>query len=104
MDAIDLDAEGADSPDELVTLFKLDGVEYKVSANPRAAVALKGLNYVEKYGPELANLMMLKDLLGEEAFEKLSGCEKLTPKQLAQIVDLAYKLCFGTIEVNPGNS
>lgn len=104
MDAVDLDAEGSDSPDELVTLFKLEGHEFKVSANPRASVALKGLNYVEKYGPELANMMMLKDLLGEEAFEKLSNYEKLTPKQLAAIVDLAYKLCFGSIEVNPGNS
>lgn len=103
MDLIDLDAESTDEPGAMVTLFKLHDTEFKVSSKPRANVSLKALTQIEKYGPELANLMMLKDLLGPEAFEVLQSYDDLTPGQLGQIVDLAYKLCFGQIEVNPGN-
>jgi hypothetical protein len=100
---ISLDAAGAKAEVPMVTLFTLHGQEYKIPARPRANLALKALQMTREYGPGLANVALLEELLGEEAFEALSSYEGLTDDQLQAVSKAARELTLGALEDEQGN-
>lgn len=90
-------------PVELVTLFSIDDREYKIPARPRANLALRHLGLVRELGADMANVGLLHELLGAEAFDALAGCEVMTQDQLADIGNAVMRLTMGPLEGVSGN-
>ena len=72
---------------ETIDIFKLDG---KVYSAPKEIPFGVGLEYMEaqvEQGPDAAVFLMLKRVLGEEAFGVLKSNKNLRPEQFQQIVE-----------------
>jgi hypothetical protein len=83
---------------DTVTLFELDGREYRVPARPRAVVALRYLRAVRDKGTDVAAAALLTELLGVDGFDALCDYDDLTGKQLKEIMAAATKLTLGSVE------
>ena len=83
---------------DTVTLFELDGREYRVPARPRATIALRYLRAVRTGGTESGAAQLLTDLLGVDGFDALCDYDDLQPEQLKQIMDAAQRLALGSVE------
>ena len=94
--------ESADT--ETVELFKIDGKAFVVSAKPRVNASLQLLRDTRKHGPELAQLMLLEKMLGEEAYDALCDYEDLKPEDLKALSEACAKLSLGALENASGNS
>lgn len=93
--------DDADKP-EMVDLFSIDGTAYQVPKKPRVNVALQYLTDARRFGEELAQMMLLEKLLGEDGYRALSEYEDLTPEQLSQVSDKAAALTLGQLESGNG--
>lgn len=105
---IDLDARRADAPvseRKKLTLFRLNGNDYKVEARPPAHIALRFLDDLEKRGEDRAVARMMPALLGQDAWDALVADESLTMDEFRAVVDAASTLLLGQVqEVGKGNS
>jgi len=101
---IELTRASGNSEPEMVTLFSIDGEEYRVPAKPRVNVALKYLTNAREFGEQLAQMMLLEELLGPEGYKALSEYDELTSEQLNEVADLAAKLTLGGLESGNGKS
>jgi len=99
---IELTRPVGDSEVEMVPLFSIDGKEYRVPAKPRVNVALKYLTNAREHGEQMAQMMLLEDLLGAEGYKALAEYDDLTAEQLSQVADLAAKLTLGQLESGNG--
>lgn len=101
---VDLDQvvneEGADAR---VPLFKLDGEEFTIPAQPKATIALRYLYDVRVKGEDIAASRLLESLLGEEGFQALMNHESLTFTQLQQVMAVAQQVVLGAVEEAQGN-
>lgn len=84
--------------EDTVVLFELDGREYRVSTQPRAAVALRYLRAARTRDSAYASAQLLTDLLGTDGFDALCDYEDLKPKQLKQIMEAAQRVVLGGME------
>lgn len=91
------DADGVPERKKL-TLFKLNGRDYKVEARPPAVIALRFLDDLNRKGEELAVARMLPALLGEEAWQALLAEDDLQTEEFQAIVEAASSLLMGGLE------
>jgi hypothetical protein len=94
---------------DTVVLFELDGREYRVPAEPRAAVALRYLRNVRRKTTDYAAATLLEELLGVDGFDALCEYDQLKPEQFKGILAAAQKLTMGAFEEafggnSPGSS
>jgi hypothetical protein len=106
---IELPATTPEVIGDTVVLFKLDGREYSVPAEPRAAVALRYLRNVRRKSTDYAAATLLEELLGVDGFDALCEYDQLKPDQFKQIMAAAQKLTMGAFEEafggnSPGSS
>lgn len=86
-------------PDEAkIELFRIDDTPYLVPARPSMNLVLSFVKDVQTMGTEIANILLLERLVGEEAFAALSACKSLKPAQLAAVADAASTLALGVVE------
>lgn len=85
------------TPNNLVTLFTLDGVEYKVPEKPSAALMQRFFRDVRKYGRSAAAAMLLDTMIGEEALNALSESPDVTDEDMAAIYTIVTHLAFGKV-------
>lgn len=103
---IDLDARrDARTPDEVpdrkkLTLFRLNGEDYKVEARPPAVLGLRYLDDLNRLGEEHAVARLLPALLGESAWQALLSYEDLSNEELEAVVGAASALVMGSLEGN----
>lgn len=101
---IDLDATRQATPDgevperKKLTLFKLNGRDYKVEAKPSVSLALRFLDDLNKKGEDLAVAAMLPRLLGDEAWQALLDTEDLKMEEFQAIAEAASKLLLGGVD------
>lgn len=100
---IELKSTGDRSDEEMVVLFTLDDVEYKVPARPRVNLSLQYLTDARQFGEQLAQMMLLEKMLGPDGYEALSSWEDLTAEQLGEVADYAARLALGALEGSQGN-
>jgi hypothetical protein len=93
----------SDEPVEKVVLFVIDGKPYEIEAEARVDFALQLLDDVEKYGPEIAQMRLLRKLLGEEAWQALSTCKSLKRDQMSKISQTVQSFTLGALEETSGN-
>lgn len=90
--------------EERVELFRLNGQAYTVPAKPRVNASLQLLRDTRKHGVELAQLMLLEKMLGQEAYDALCDFEDLKPEDLKALSEACAKLSLGSLESAAGNS
>lgn len=94
---------GAAKPVAMRDLFEIDGKMYQVPSEIRPNVALAILAKYEQMGPGLAEVYMLRRILGDESFNALMEYDGLAPEDLGAITDALMKLTFGAVENESGN-
>lgn len=98
---IELTSHPTGAEQEMVDLFSIDGTAYQIPRSPRVNVGLKYLRDVREYGENLAEMMLLERLLGEDGFAALSEYEGLTRDQMKAIRDIATRITLGAMEEAP---
>ena len=81
-----------------IVLFRLDGKEFRVPAEPKPVVALRYLHGIRKHGPDVAAADLLAALLGEEAWDALVEYDDLTPDEFQAILQAVHSLVAGVME------
>jgi hypothetical protein len=95
----------ADAAIEMVTLFEIDGKAYQIPAKPDAGLALQVVEDAVEHGSVVADLMMLKRVIGDEGFQALKDCGALTGDHLRRLSDAVTKITLGALEdEESGNS
>lgn len=95
---IEIVSAPADEQVEMVTLFTLDGTAYDIPRKPRMNVALQLLTDVEEVGESMANMRLLRKLLGADGYDALANHDGLTSKQLGQVAQAASNFTLGSLE------
>ncbi|MGC5562813.1 hypothetical protein ACPYPG_08220 [Streptomyces sp. FR-108] len=84
---------------EKVTLFILDDIEYQI---PKKVDPRVGLDYAEALtegvDPQVGQLRVLKELLGDDAYAVLRDREKVSAEEFEAVVDLVGRLALGGSE------
>lgn len=102
-ETISLKSKPADEV-EKVTLFEIDGIEYKIAKKPRVNVALRYLKMAREEGPESAQAYLLEELVGKEGYEALMNFDDLDQETLGAIAEAAQKITLGGLEAPKGKS
>lgn len=99
-DVLELSTKREDESKDVATivLFRLDGKEFRVPAEPKPVVALRYLHGIRKHGPDVAAADLLAALLGEEAWEALVAYDDLTPDEFQAILGAVHGLVAGAVE------
>lgn len=84
-------------PNELVTLFTLDGKDYKVPQKPSPAIMQRFLRDARKHGPAMATSVLLDTMLGEEALDALAESPEVTDEDMARIYTALTHIAFGKV-------
>ena len=98
-----IDTTPPDEAEETIELFRLDGVSYRIPRAPRVAYAMRMLEDIEAHGAGVANLRLLRNLIGAEAFTALSQYDRLTKEQLELVSKAAMSHVLGGVEDTAGN-
>lgn len=104
---IDLDDAAEPEPLKRVPLFKADGKEYTMVANPPPqwgfeALALAG----DAGGADVAvggaaarsQIFILRAMLGDDGLRALRTCKSITPEKLAQVLAICSQTVYGSLE------
>lgn len=95
----------ADAEVKMVKLFEIDGRDYQVPAEPDAGLALQVIEDTAAHGEVVANMLMLKKVIGADGFQALKDCGALKGAHLAQLSEAVTKLVLGALEDDDeGNS
>lgn len=100
---IELPASTASSLTDTVCLFKIDGREFHVPAQPRAVLAIRYLRDLKRKGQDVAVASLLEGLLGPDGLDGLCDYEDLSKEQFQSIMQAAQRLTMGAME-DEGNS
>jgi hypothetical protein len=84
----------ARSDEELVTIFHLDGKDYKIPAKPGPAIMIKYMRDARKIGEAQAGFNVLNAMLGDEALEALAESDDVTEADLNRIYEIVTKVFF----------
>lgn len=102
---ISITSRPADEEVKMVKLFEIDGEDYLIPAEPDAGLALQVIEDTAQYGEVVANMLMLKHVIGDEGYQALKDCGALKGKHLAALSDAVTKLVLGSLEdEEAGNS
>ncbi|TXJ78633.1 hypothetical protein E2C11_16635 [Streptomyces lavendulae] len=91
-------------PDERVPLFYIGDTEYTIPKDIPPGVALQYLRTAGERGEQFAAPILLRRVLGEEAYEALETSRALTDDQLRQIIDIVVNLSLGRGEKPEGKA
>jgi len=99
---IRLDEEPEAEP-ERVPVFAIGDTVYTMLANPPASLALRAMELAERRGATevsvgLADVQIMRDMLGEEAYRALLDSKTLTRKQYTVITQKVMKAAMGSLE------
>jgi hypothetical protein len=81
-----------------VHLFTLNDTEYRIPAEPSAALTLRYLRMVQTQGQETAGAWLLEGMLGAEAYEALMSYDGLTMGMLSAVMAAVQKHVAGASE------
>jgi hypothetical protein len=93
----------ADQPEEMIELFRLDGVSYQIPKAPRVAYAMRMLDDITEHGAGVANMAMLRRLIGRDAYDALASYDRLTKHQLDLVSTAAMAHTLSGVEDVTGN-
>jgi hypothetical protein len=73
---------------ETVEVFKLDGKVYSLPKDVSAGVSLKYLQLQTEEGPDAAAYYIMREMLGQEAFDALANHPRLKKADLNKIMSV----------------
>lgn len=79
------------APVETIEVFELDDKVYSLPKKVSAGVSLKYLKLQAEEGPDAAMYFIMKEMLGEEAFEALAEHPSLEKGDLSKIMEVVEK-------------
>jgi hypothetical protein len=87
------------TPNRLVTIFTLDGVDYQIPEKPSPAVLIKFLRESRnrKVGVRAATENLLVTLLGQEALDALAESPEVTEEDVADVFAIVAHVAFGAV-------
>lgn len=85
-------------PNEMVTIFVLDGVEYQIPSRPSAAVLIKFQRSLRKRGQDQAVWDLLLDLLGQDALDALAESPEVTAEDVGDVFAIVAHIAFGAVK------
>lgn len=88
----------SDGEVERKELFSIDGTSYYIINKPRPNVALKAFWNLKTKGEEIAQMELLIDMIGEDAYQALMNYDGLTVEDLERITKIANDTAMGTLE------
>ena len=88
------------TPNELVTIFVLDDVEYQIPSKPSPAVLIKFMREArdKKVGVSRATENLLVTLLGQEALDALAESPDVTEQDVADVFLIVSHIAFGAVK------
>jgi hypothetical protein len=89
---------------EMVDLFSVDGVMYQIPARPPFNVALKAMKLARTEGAGFAEMAILEEVIGPDAWDALCNAKGVTGKQIAQLSNAVARLVLGGMEDADPNS
>jgi hypothetical protein len=95
---LELTSTPTDAEVERIPVFSIDGVMYTIPKEIPAATVLDLLEKVDNVASISAQLDILRELLGDEAYHALRECKTLTVRQLKQLIDDIGVLVMGSME------
>jgi len=106
-EVIDISAEPEGEP-ERVLLFRIGGVEYTMLKNPPPSIGLAALDLADRRGgsPQsvaLADVYVMREMLGEESYRALLNCKTMDRDQYLRIVGRVMRSAMGAIEDEDGS-
>jgi hypothetical protein len=90
--------EGEEPEPERVALFKIGGDVYTMLANPTLALARQAMDVAYDRGEAYAEVFVMREMLGEEAYRALLGNKSLKGPQLNAITARVTKRLYGALE------
>lgn len=84
-----------------IVLATIDGKDYTGPAKVTFGMSLRYLDLTSRFKPQYAQLAMVKELIGQEAFDELTRSE-VTKADWKQLVDAAATHLLGAIEQEAG--
>lgn len=90
--------EEPDEEVEMVDLFEVRGQMYQVPAKPPFTHALKAISTARTQGAGMAELMILEEVVGPEAWAALCSAKGVTGTQVAKIANAVSLLVMGALE------
>lgn len=88
---------------EVETLFVIDNEEYKIPKVVPAIVGMRALEVAATDGEAASVRWLLREVLGEKAYDALLACESVTSTQLGQIMTVVRDKAMGDMEDALGN-
>lgn len=86
----------SDEEVETITLFTLDGVEYKIPTKVGHNITLQAMEvYVKSGSQDAAALWSLEYLLGAKGWQALKDFDELTEENFEQIMEVAENIVIG---------
>lgn len=83
-----------------VTLFSIDGKEYKIPVKIRPNKALQIQHVFRMEGATNGVDFMLETLLGEEGYKALLSYDELTDENLEKLIKIAFEIVNGVVTDN----
>lgn len=96
--SIVLERRGAEESVEMIDLFELDDVMYRIPEQPKINMVLRYLNMSRTQGQDNALGWLLEQMVGIEAYEALMGFDDLTTEQLKTIMMVVQEVAMGALE------
>lgn len=93
---------GKTKKSDTVDIFKIDDKVYSAPKKPGFGVMLKYMKAQAEKGPDVAVLLMIEEMMGEEAFEALSNHAGLTSEHFTDIVKRLEKIVLAQDEEGEG--
>lgn len=86
--------------EDLITIFELDGHEYKIPARPSVALVMRFLRQArdKRIGPDRAIENLLVALLGQDAFDALAESPDVTEEDVADVFTIVSHVAFGAVK------
>lgn len=88
------------TPNEMVTIFTLDDVDYQIPAKPSPMVLIRFMREARnrKIGVAGATENLLIGLLGQDAVDALAGSPEVTEQDVADVFAIVSHIAFGAVK------
>lgn len=87
---------------EMVTLFTIDGTEYKIPKELRPNIAVAFLRDIAQVGLDTALARAMIRVMGQEAVDALAACEAVSGDDVARIMSIIEQQLFSTTQAQSG--
>lgn len=106
-EVVSLDAE-PDTEPERVPVFTIRGEVHTMLASPGPSIALRAMELAERRGATevslgLADVYIMREMLGENSYRALLNCKTMTRGQYLKIVGRVMRRAMGALEDEDGS-